>query len=306
MAASTRIDPAALRFTSPTPGMLIKDPVSGIISTCLFGSFDREWATARIDGLEFDTLLLSRGSNYPSHGVLGGEAFKLAPHSIPLISYIPQGVRGEVTYFREPNTASLLMFPPGRLASMMPDGDHSATKSFAMVDNEKLVELFQMIETEILAPDHDRPGQIDTLIHMLAHYLADRSVERRPRQRPHLDISPAKLKRVLNYMDDHLAEPIDVSTMAEVVGLSRFHFVRVFKSATGRSPYQHLLHRRVARAQSMIAGGAFSLTAISKTTGFTSPTHFSTCFKRETGMTPSCYRELVQRRIDESFISASL
>ena len=290
-------DRPALNFTAPTPGTVTVHRGSGIISTAFFGTFNGEWATARIEGLEFDTLLLTRGSNRPWHGVLGGERFAVEPHGTLLITYIPQGISGEMTYFAEANTSSLLMFPPGRLANMMPGDGHAATMPFAMVDSARLVELFQMIETEILAPESGKPGHIETLTRMLANYLFDGPAQHRGGQRMHLDLPPYKLKRVLDFIDDHLSETVDLSAMAEVAGLSRFYFVSVFKRATGRTPHKHLIYRRVARAQTLIAQNELSVADIGQASGFASPAHFSSSFKRETGLSPSRYRDLVRRGV---------
>lgn len=307
MATSSQLlEPVALTFTAPTPGVATRHPDSGIISTCLFGTFNGEWATASIDGLDFDTLLLTRGSNKIWTGRLAGVPFAVEPHSRLLITYIPRGVAGELTYFAEANTSSLLMFPPNRFASMMPGNGEAASVPLAMVDSERLVQLFQMIETEILSSQDKQRGQIETLTRMLAHYLADHSAERASSERPHMDISPHRLKRVLDYIDDHLGEAVDLTAMADVAGLSRYHFLRVFKCATGCSPHQHLIHRRVARAQTLIANGEFSLAVIGRMSGFASPAHFSTFFKRHTGLSPTRYRALVQRGVDTPFDLSSL
>lgn len=290
-------DRPPLNFTAPTPGAVTVHDGSGIISTCLFGTFDGEWATARIEGLAFDTLLLTRGSNRAWHGVLGGISFAMEPHGTQRVTFIPQGVQGEMTYYAEANTSSLLMFPPGLLAGLMPGDSDAATLPFAMLASDRLVELFQMIETEILAPQSGQPGHIETLMRMLALHLADRPAMRRPGQHAHMDISPYKLKRVLDYIDDHLGDAVDLDAMAEVAGLSRFYFVSIFKRATGRSPYQHLIHRRVARAQTLIAHSELSLADIGQASGFSNPAHFSTSFKRGTGQTPTRYRDLVRRGV---------
>lgn len=306
MATSPKLlERAGFNFTAPTPGAVTLHQDSGIVSTCLFGTFNGEWATATIEGLEFDTLVLTRGSNRRWHGHLDGVPFSLEPHGTLLITYIPQGVKGELTYFAEANTSSMLMFPPGRLAGLMPGDGAAAAMPFAMLDSERLVQLFQMIETEILTPDSDHPGQIETLTRMLAHYLVDRPEARNTGQKAHLDISPFKLKRVLDYIDDHLGEAVDLSTIADVAGLSRYHFVRVFKCATGCSPYQHLIHRRVARAQTLIANGELSLAAIGKISGFAHAAHFGAFFKRQTGLSPTRYRELVQRGVATPFDPSS-
>lgn len=287
-----------LNFSAVTPGAVTLHAASGIISVSLFGTTNSEWTTGRIDGLDYDTLLLSRGNNYPCYGSLDGESFRIEPHGILLISFIPQGVKGELTYYRAVGTSSLLMFPPGRLANMMM-GDRSAARiPFAMIDCPRMVELFQLIETEILAPDERQSGYIETLTRMIADCLSDRSSVGHMWERARLDISPQTLKRVLGYVEDHLGEPIDLNAMAAVAGLSRYYFVAVFKRATGRSPYQHLLSRRIARAQTLIAQSDDSLSEIAKASGFTSPSQFSSSFRRETGFSPTRYRELVRQGVD--------
>lgn len=289
---------APLHFTAPTPGTVTVHRGTGIVSTCLFGTFDGEWATGSIAGLPFDTFLLTRGSNRPWHGVLGAVPFRVEPHGSLRVTFIPAGVIGEMTYYAEANTSSLLMFPPGRLANMMPDGGKAAAMPFAMLESERLAQLFQMIETEILAPEAGQAGHIETLTRMLAQYLADRPDVRADGASAHVDIAPLKLKRVLDYIDAHLGEPVDLDMMAAVAGLSRFYFGSVFKRATGRSPYQHLLYRRVARAQTLIAQSELSLREIAEASGFSSPAHFSAAFRRETGLSPSCYRELVEAGVE--------
>lgn len=298
---ATQLSPeesSGLNFTAPTPGTVTVHRSTGIVSTCLFGTFNGEWATGRIDGLAFDTFLLTRGSNRPWYGVLGGKPFRVEPHANLLVTYVPEGMTGEITYYAEANTSSLLMFPPGRLANMMPENSAASRVAFAMLDSERLVELFQMIETEILGPVQCRTGQIETLTRMLAQYLADRPEIREGGGRSGFDIAPHKLKQVLDYIDDHLAEPVDLNAMAQVAGLSRFYFVSVFKRATGRSPYKHLLFRRVARAQTLIAQSPLSLREIGQTSGFSSPAHFSSSFRRETGLSPKRYRDLVRQGVE--------
>lgn len=287
-----------LNFTAPSPGTVTVHRASGIVSTCLFGTLKGEWATGTVEDLPFDTFLLSRGSNRPCHGVIGGEAFRREPHSTLMVSFIPQGLKGELTYWADANTSSLLMFPPGRLANMMQGNIDAARAPFAMQESERLVELFQMIETEILAPDTDRLGHIETLTRMLAHELPKVSEAKGTGKSVNMEIGPYKLKRVLDFIDDHLGEPVNLDAMAAVAGLSRFYFVSVFKRATGRSPYQHLLFRRVARAQTLIAQSPLSLREIGEASGFSSPAHFSSSFRRETGLSPTRYRDLVRQGVE--------
>lgn len=230
----------ALIFSSPTPGVVTVHPGSGIISTCFFGTQHDEWTTGSTEGLDFDTLLLTRGSNFPWHGELDGQVFSVSPHSRPLITYIPLGVNGKMTFYAEANTSSLLMFPPGRLVNMMHRGSEAATMPVVMSDNERLIDVFLLLERDIIQGEVGRPGNVETLTRMLAEYLTDHSVSKGTKKLQALAISPRKLKLVLDYIDANLAKPIDLAAMASAANQSIYHFIRMFKIATGKSPYRHL------------------------------------------------------------------
>ncbi|MGW6455292.1 helix-turn-helix transcriptional regulator [Streptomyces sp. NPDC055078] len=91
-------------------------------------------------------------------------------------------------------------------------------------------------------------------------------------------------------MDRDWAEPLDLDAVAAHAGYSRFHFVRAFKAAYGRTPGQYLSHRRIERAEEMLRTADLSVTEICTLVGFSSLGTFSTRFKKQTGLTPSEYR----------------
>ena len=81
-----------------------------------------------------------------------------------------------------------------------------------------------------------------------------------------------------------------MDAIAAVSGLSTFHFTRVFKRATGKTPHQYVLERRIAIAQMSVANTTRPLNEISAELGFRNASHFSAVFVEYTGMTPSEYR----------------
>lgn len=99
-----------------------------------------------------------------------------------------------------------------------------------------------------------------------------------------------RLKRVLQYVDDHLAAKITLNDLAAVAGLSRMHFAAQFRAAVGMRPHQYLLKRRIERAEELLKQAEVSLVDIALTVGFQTQAHFTTVFKRFAGDTPYQWR----------------
>lgn len=279
-----------LGISSPTQRSVILDPATGIILARYFGTTDGEWTDGTITGFGYEGIMLTRGSNQTFRGDLNGVPFVIEPYCGKRLSCIPAGSSGNVHFKMEANIASLLLFPPGRLANMMPEGTNASLMPIIMTDDERMCSIFEMIEHEILGAGADQPGHVETLCRALACYLASYSTAQIAGQVKRLAIAPARLKRVLDFVDENLANPIGLAEMAAVAELSPYHFGRMFKHATGKSPYQHLIYRRIARSQIMLAGSDRSLADIAAACGFLTPAHFSTAFSGQAGMSPSRYR----------------
>ncbi|MFG1330956.1 AraC family transcriptional regulator [Xanthobacter autotrophicus] len=99
-----------------------------------------------------------------------------------------------------------------------------------------------------------------------------------------------RLKRVLAFIDAHLAEPVTLMAMAEAAGLSRMHFAAQFKVATGLRPHEFLLKRRIEQAQDLLRNTREPLVQIALAVGFQTQAHFTTVFRRFVGDTPYQWR----------------
>jgi AraC family transcriptional regulator len=108
-----------------------------------------------------------------------------------------------------------------------------------------------------------------------------------------LDSSPldhTRLKRVLDYMAEHVSDKITVEELAKVACFSTFHFARMFTLAVGVSPHRHLSRMRLEIAMTELATSRQSLSEIALKAGFSSQASFSRAFRRATGTTPGEYR----------------
>lgn len=89
-----------------------------------------------------------------------------------------------------------------------------------------------------------------------------------------------------------LVERGGLAEMAAAAGLSRFHFLRRFKRATGTTPWRYLTELRLAKAKSLLTEPATGVRAAATAAGFSDPAYFARLFRRRTGLTPSAYRAM--------------
>jgi AraC family transcriptional regulator len=99
-----------------------------------------------------------------------------------------------------------------------------------------------------------------------------------------------RLKRVVDYIDNHLGDKINLLDLAAVAGLSRMHFASQFRVATGLRPHEFLLRRRIRRAEELLQNGTMTIVEIALSVGFQTQAHFTTVFKRFVGHTPRQWR----------------
>lgn len=97
-------------------------------------------------------------------------------------------------------------------------------------------------------------------------------------------------KRVADFIEEHLSDDVRLSEMAEVVGLSPFHFARAFKQSFGMPPHRYHVSRRIERAKALLAQPESSVTEVALAVGFAETSSFSAAFRKTTGSAPSDYR----------------
>jgi AraC family transcriptional regulator len=124
-------------------------------------------------------------------------------------------------------------------------------------------------------------------VQLIRHVLAPRPLARGPDGA----LPRARLRAVLEYIEEHLNASSTLEQMAAVARLSPFHFARQFKAATGLPPHEYVIVRRVERAKQFLQGGGdLSLAEIAAQAGFSDQSQFSRHFKRLLGVTPGQFR----------------
>jgi AraC family transcriptional regulator len=107
-------------------------------------------------------------------------------------------------------------------------------------------------------------------------------------------LSPARTKRAQDFMLAHHGENISLTDVAKICNLSRGHFIKAFRTATGMTPHQWLQQQRVELAQGMLLDSSASVAEIAAACGFADQSHLTRVFNRFVGASPAAWRR--QRR----------
>ncbi len=99
-----------------------------------------------------------------------------------------------------------------------------------------------------------------------------------------------RIRQALQYIEDHLDQPLTYEQVAEAQHFSPYYFHRLFSAVVGATITAHIRNRRLARAAALIAGTSLSLLDICMTCGFDSPQAFARTFRAAYGQSPSHYR----------------
>jgi AraC family transcriptional regulator len=133
---------------------------------------------------------------------------------------------------------------------------------------------------------------VESLANLLAvHLIRNASVPRCTANREYGALPRAKLRAVIEYVEEHLDAGLTLEQIATVAHLSPYHFARQFKAATGLPPHQYVIARRVERAQQLLRESDQSLAEVASGAGFSDQSRFSQSFKRVMGVTPKQFRK---------------
>jgi len=95
----------------------------------------------------------------------------------------------------------------------------------------------------------------------------------------------------IKYLEENYQKEYCLEDLAQAANLSPYHFIRVFKSQTGKTPYEFLMDLKLQKAKEMLLDSTKTITEICSELGFSSPSHFAAVFSKNVGETPKAYRK---------------
>lgn len=107
---------------------------------------------------------------------------------------------------------------------------------------------------------------------------------------PGSGLTPTQIQRLNDRIRDQLSDDLSLQELADTVGLTRYHFARVFKRTFGVAPHQYVTQRRIERAKLLLRRTGLPIREIAADCGFSDQSHLTRIFSRYVGVTPGRYR----------------
>ncbi|MEM9783317.1 MAG: helix-turn-helix transcriptional regulator [Pseudomonadota bacterium] len=170
------------------------------------------------------------------------------------------------------------------------------TRAFAKVADPALAAIFGEIRRSMIAETVATGGYLDALldamlVRLIGWHLAPSAERAEGPER----LAPAIARRLAAAIEAALQGPIRVADLAAAEGLSRAHFSRAFSQTFGMGARDYILSRRIARARTLLTDTDRSASEIAMCCGFANPSHLTTAFRNEMGLTPTAYRRALKK-----------
>ena len=154
------------------------------------------------------------------------------------------------------------------------------------------INLMSTLLQELLVANPDDISHIYPMVCTLMHCL-----EKRKRTQEASDkygctgLTPFTVKKIEQYIAERIGQGISTPELAMLCDLSLYHFIRMFKKTTGKTPHQFVTNMKLEVAKRLLSECTDSVIQVGFAIGFDNPSHFSKVFKNHVGLTPLKYRK---------------
>lgn len=193
------------------------------------------------------------------------------------------------------NRFGLVVLHP-ELVTRLTGHDNVEVKLAYGVSDLQLYHLTRALIAEVRQGNPGGPAFSQSVVTALAsHLVRHHAVESSTGESASGKLTRTQVRRVVDFVEEHIAENIAVEDMASKAALSPAHFSRLFKAKMGETPYRYVMRRRVERARNLLANGDRRVGEVSRMIGFSGPSHLTRQFKQHFGITPSQFQREVRR-----------
>ncbi|MEM8850921.1 MAG: AraC family transcriptional regulator [Pseudomonadota bacterium] len=130
----------------------------------------------------------------------------------------------------------------------------------------------------------------DSLAYVISANLLRLAGEIQTPQAEARPLDPLSLGRVIDDMEDRLADRISMTELATLLDMNVYGFSRAFRAATNMSPHQFLTDRRITRVKELLEQTDEPLAAIAVDCGFSNQSHMTAAFRKHEGIPPGAWR----------------
>lgn len=184
--------------------------------------------------------------------------------------------------------------PPGVVSRWLHDDTRCLTlKTCVQGSDQRLSTLVKLLWAEAAAAKPNGMLYVEGLCQaLLALLLSDHYSGAAGQRRGEGRFNASQRARVLDLIEVELTHDLSIERMASLVGLSPFHFSRLFKATFSQSPHAFVLEKRIDHACIAMRRNPEATTAqVALDSGFSSHAHFTAVFRKKTGLTPSRWRK---------------
>lgn len=149
-----------------------------------------------------------------------------------------------------------------------------------------------MMQFKSLAIDEtsELPGYAEALCIMLPQQLRRVCAKKGLEEGEDGGLTPRQLRLAIAFIEDRLDREVSIADMAKNLGMSPFHFIRMFKKSAGVPPHKFYLARRVDRAKDLLRQSHLSISEVAEMSGFNGVPQLTRAFRKIVGTNPSSFR----------------
>jgi AraC family transcriptional regulator len=114
----------------------------------------------------------------------------------------------------------------------------------------------------------------------------------------HEGLNGRRLKRVLSFIEDQLAEDLSLEKIAAVAGVSASHLQTLFQVSMGTPVHQYVIRRRLERAKTLLMRDGMSMAEVALAAGFAHQSHMARHMRRVLGLPPQAMKRLLAESSD--------
>lgn len=177
---------------------------------------------------------------------------------------------------------------------------HEEQPFIEMMETSLKIRVFHALESPVefyfytIAEEYEnkRPGYYHK-IHSYLMLLVMELLRRKDfRKDQHPSLAPASnsaliLNKATSYIAANIREPLRISRISHICGVSESFLYKIFSSSLGVSPKEYILNCKMKYASRLLRETNMTVTQVAREMGFASPNHFSNAFFKVTGKRPS-------------------
>jgi AraC family transcriptional regulator len=207
---------------------------------------------------------------------------------------LPRGTIDELRW-AGPTHRIAVAIHPSLLVNAMEETAHESAVELTEQTDPHIMAVLLAMKTDL--EEGSPAGRLygESLANALAVYLLNRYGVRRDAAVAYRGGLPGyRLKRVLDYVGDNLADDLSLSQLAVVGGMSPHYFAKLFSKSMGHAPHRYVLLQRIERAKQSLCDPGRSVIEAGLDAGFQNPSHFARMFRKFVGTSPSRFRSEMQ------------